>query len=219
MFIDYYTNTRFKIDQELEGKFIEYLQENIGYWQFYGKPYEVYQILGISTGKFSMSNLKDGVENYPSIDKPPFTPAIVHTTIMTQGPPIKIQVKKDSKDPRSKEQLVQEEIDRLSKDRLSKLLKEEDGPLSLKPSAFRIEKETTIQHYESMVSKYEKHDRKNKFKKAHKAISEVIKYNPFDVSLLLKRVQLEQELGINEFQRYDIPWIVVLRKLTAQGVI
>lgn len=127
--------------------------------------------------------------------------------------PVKnIQFVKKSSDPASAKNYMQAKSEwEKKKSELSKSANSFSLP--------HIPKETTLEEYEKRVAKYEKQLAKNKMKKAHSAISEIIKFNPFDLDLLLKRVDLEEQLGIKEYQKYDIPWIVALRKMKARGQI
>lgn len=52
--------------------------------------------------------------------------------------------------------------------------------------------------------------KKNKTKKAFKLINEYLCYNPFNQELLLKRMEIAEDLGDNTYERFDKDWSEIL---------
>lgn len=64
-----------------------------------------------------------------------------------------------------------------------------------------------LKAYNKLKRSLEKHLEKGKTQKAYKTISSIIRYNPFDKSLIQQRRRLEKELGKDEYRVYDILWL------------
>ncbi|MGW8121472.1 hypothetical protein ACV07N_02345 [Roseivirga echinicomitans] len=67
-----------------------------------------------------------------------------------------------------------------------------------------------LKNYNSKLKQYEKHLAKGKTKKAYNAVSDLIRYNPFDIKLIQARRRMEKELEVDTYRAFDIPLVVAL---------
>lgn len=70
-----------------------------------------------------------------------------------------------------------------------------------------------IKSYLKNESSYVKQLKKRNLDKAFQHLCEMIRFNPFDPKLIQKRMELAQELGVNDFVEYDTPWLLALRRM------
>ena len=64
--------------------------------------------------------------------------------------------------------------------------------------------------YKKAVTRFSKHMKKKKSKKAYEALNQAILFNPFNRAFLEARRELENELGLAEYQRYDEDLLIAL---------
>lgn len=70
-----------------------------------------------------------------------------------------------------------------------------------------------LKRYKKQAKNLEKYLSKNKPDRAYKAINEMIRYNPFDKSLIQQRRRLEKQLGKDEYRVYDILWLQAMENI------
>lgn len=69
--------------------------------------------------------------------------------------------------------------------------------------------------YKKQAQNLAKHLSKNKLDRAYKAINEMIRYNPFDKSLIQQRRRIEKQLGKDEYRVYDILWLQAMEHIAS----
>ncbi|MFT6871575.1 MAG: hypothetical protein ACJAVN_000576 [Roseivirga sp.] len=69
--------------------------------------------------------------------------------------------------------------------------------------------------YKKQEQNLVKHLSKNKLDRAYKAINEMIRYNPFDKSLIQQRRRIEKQLGKDEYRVYDILWLQAMEHIAS----
>lgn len=72
-----------------------------------------------------------------------------------------------------------------------------------------------LKRYKKQEKSLEKYLLKNKPSRAYKAINEMIRYNPFDKSLIQQRRRLEKQLGKDEYRVYDILWLQAMEQIAS----
>ncbi len=197
-----------KLDDDLEQSLTAYLTNYAQFWRFHGQPYEVYQVLSVGTSNYSYTNMMGEVEGFPLEFDPPFAPVVSRSVRMVSQTSTRIKITRQPGDNRTMEQIARDQIAKLERDENRRLS-------NMPPSPF--DRSSTLEQYKKLIDRYKKADEKGNLKKTHKAITEVIRYNPFNLDFILKRYELEQSLGINEYQPYDVPWIVAIRKMKAKA--
>ncbi|WP_422355864.1 hypothetical protein [Roseivirga pacifica] len=83
-------------------------------------------------------------------------------------------------------------------------------PMSLPPTS-KPEKINT----EKLIKTYEKALKKEKWEKAYQVLNEAIRLNPFNKEYILKRNQLESQLGLSDYKAYDLAWFKALNLINA----
>ena len=61
----------------------------------------------------------------------------------------------------------------------------------------------------------EKALKKEKWEKAYQVLNEVIRLNPFNKEYILRRNQLESQLGLSDYKAYDLAWFKALNLINA----
>ena len=72
-----------------------------------------------------------------------------------------------------------------------------------------------LKAYKQQEKKLAKQLSKNKHDRAYRAINEMIRYNPFDKSLIQQRRRLEKQLGKDEYRVYDILWLQAMEHIAS----
>lgn len=195
-----------KLDEHLEASFTQYLKRYASYWQFYGEPYKVYLLFAVGRDYYRLNNLQGNLEDFPERFLPPYAPPV--SMYIFKSAPYRIRFKRDESDPRTAEEIAEEKLDQMRREgKLSE-------PRMRRPN---ITESITLEVYQKELDKYLELKEKGKTRRALRSLNMLIAFNPFDMELLQDRVRMEKELGKSEYQSYDIPWIVALRKMQAKG--
>ncbi len=197
------------VEDKIEDTWSKFVEDSYNYWVFDGVPYEIYVVFYFGKDLFMPGNIVQFDSSFPKKLSPPFAPfsQYVYNTFYKDR---SFSVKMEDEDGRNRpiKEIAREMIKK--RDRL-----EDKYPLdSSRHSAFQ---EASQKAYSKLESNYNDALLKKNEKKILKAVTELIKYNPFNLELLIKRVEMEKILGLNKYTPFDIPWIVTLRKMKAKG--
>ena len=191
-----------KLDDEIQNDVTNYLILTSSKWMYKGEPYKLYLPISYGQGSYDLRQIAGEVDGFPKHFKSPFLTATTWNIIRTRTERVKINV--DPSDPRTPEEIAKDRFDQMRR----------EGKLGIQSKTQATFDGATMKAYINEKEKLEKFLSKENFKKAYQSVSQLIRYNPFDIQLIQQRVRLEKELGKDEYRKYDVPWISVLMELS-----
>lgn len=196
-----------KMDEAIEQEVSKFILLSANNWINIGRAYKVYQPISFGTGKYFVGQIMGMTGGFPATFKDPFVQVLSLTTI--KGPTVRST--KTFVVNKSEGEIPEEVIRKLREEQARK---DPNGVLNRSRigSPGQIPGQT-LQFYNKLVEKLEKHLAKDKLKKAYLTINEVIRLNPFDKSLIQQRRRLEKQLGKDEYRVYDILWLQAMDQL------
>ncbi len=191
------------LDDAIQEKATEYLIKTSNKWMYKGTPYKLYIPISFGQGSYSIEQIAGEVQGFPKKFEPPLLKATAWNIVRASS--VRIRQEIDPNDPRSSKEMAEERVKEMQR----------EGKLRTPPTKLTSDG-AALKAYLNEKERLDKHLSKENFKKAYKSVIQLIRFNPFDISLLQQRVRLEKELGRDDYRKYDVPWISVLMSFDKQ---
>ncbi|MBO3699303.1 hypothetical protein [Roseivirga sp. E12] len=196
-----------KLSEEIENAVTNIILNSANGWINIGRPYKVYVPISFSLGRYQIKEIMASIDKFPSEFKPPFVKAFGHSVIRGIPQRTKTTIERKPGDARTNEEIAREVGEQMRKE---KMLDSRSVP------KLDIKEGVTMKAYNKELEKFETFMRKGKSKKAYVSLSKIIRYNPFDKSLIQQRRRLEKELGKDEYRARDILWLQAMDYIASE---
>lgn len=192
-----------KLNDEIEESVTSIITATANGWLNLGKPYKIYQPLFFSLGTYDLSQI-GSLEEFPSKFRTPFLRPSGWTAIASTPRVTRTEVVMKPGDARTREQVARELVEEQTR-----------NDFRSKPKSLPKTDGATMKEYNKELKKFEGHMKKEKYKRAYFSLNKIIRYNPFDKSLIQQRRRLEKQLGKDEYRVYDILWLQAMEHMAS----
>ncbi|OEK05815.1 hypothetical protein [Roseivirga misakiensis] len=195
-----------KLNDDIEQTVSKFILSSVNNWVNIGKAYKVYQPIAIGVGEYNIGQIMGMVDGFPSSFEAPFLPVLTRNTIISKTV-VRRSITLDKNDSRTPEEAIKEL-------REEELRKDPNRVMSRSGKNMRLsEPGETTKAYNKLLKKLETYLAKKKGKKAYLTINKLIRFNPFNKTLIQQRRRLEKELGKDEFRTYDLLWLQAMAQI------
>lgn len=192
------SNLMTKGHQNFELVVLNLIDKSSSHWIKKNSQYKLYQPVFFGYPIDESPPISEQIENFPSSFEFPILDPIVRALTVNY-------VTKSSPGPPSSSTRLT--LGDLGLDKI------DDSDGNPKKEAKSTVLKSEIKSYLKNESSYVKQLKKRNSDKAFQHLCDMIRFNPFDSKLIQKRMELAQELGINDYLEYDTLWLQALQDI------